>query len=86
MSKDNTITTIGILDSATNRMGITLLALNWLQSEDSLQYFKDLDKDDIPHNLDALFEEIRTIHSMLHEEVDQLSEYKEELKGSVNVQ
>ncbi len=79
--------TVRTLDHAISRMDISLLALNWIKSEDSLNYYKDLSEEDFSHNMQTLFEELRTIHSMLYEEVDGLREYKldldEEIKRNV---
>jgi len=77
--KDQTIhiaTTVNTLESTTSRIGIALLALNWIQSESNLEYMKDLGIEDVPHNLDTIFEELRTIHSLIYEELEELREHK----------
>jgi len=77
--KDQTIhiaTTINTLESTSSRIGIALLALNSVQSESNLEYLKDLSIEDIPHNLDTMFEELRTIHSIINEELEELREHK----------
>jgi len=61
--------TITQLTRTSNRMGIYLVALNWLQSDKSLTYYKHLDKEDLSHNLDNFFVDIRTIHELLMEEL-----------------
>ncbi len=81
---NSTISTIGVLETTTQRTGVTLLALNWLTSEDSLQYYKDISQgstaeSDMPHNLETLFEELRTIHSMLFEELVELRDHHAKL-------
>nr|BDD47913.1 hypothetical protein 2 [Campylobacterota bacterium] len=78
---EETITTIETLDQAISRIDISLLALNWIKSEDNLNYYKDLKEADFHHNMETLFEEIRTIHSMIYEEIDGLREYKLDLNG-----
>ena len=79
----NTITTIKTLDCAVRRSDIALLALNNITSEYSLEYFKDLGTEDLPHNLDKFFEELSTIHDLLHEEMRELREYKLDLEASL---
>jgi len=84
----DTQTAIRSLDHAINRSEISLIALNHITSEYSLEYFKYLHKDDIPYNLDTLFAELRTIYSLLREENEGLREYKLDLEaqGKSNVQ
>ena len=79
----DTITAIKTLDYAVRRSDIALLALNHITSEYSLEYFKDLGAEDLPHNLDKFFEELSTIHDLLHEEVRELREYKLDLEASL---
>jgi len=86
MSKDlqtDSLTAIRTLTHAVSRSEISLIALNHITSEHSLEYFKDLDKEDIPHNLDALFEELRSIYELLREENEGLREYKRDLEAEV---
>ena len=77
------ITTVRTIDDAVRRSDIALLALNHITSEYSLEYFKDLGAEDLPHNLDKFFEELSTIHDLLHEEVRELREYKLDLEASL---
>jgi lipoate synthase len=79
-------TTINVLGTTSSRIGIALLALDWVQGEKNLEYMKDLSIEDIPHNLDTIFEELRTIHSIIYEEIEELREHKNRLNGSTNVQ
>ena len=81
-------TAIRTIDQAVTRSEISLIALNHITSEYSLEYFKDLDKADMPHNLDMIFTELRTIYDLLREENEGLREYKLDLEaeGKRNVQ
>jgi len=85
---DNDALTIRAINRTTTRTEITLLALNHITSEHSLEYFKDLSKEDIPHNLDNLFTELRTIYDLIHEEMEGIRDYKLDLEEEVerNVQ
>lgn len=72
---------IGNLDQVVTRSHVALLAFGSITSEESLQYFKDISKeDDIVHNLDSFFEELRAIHDLLNEENEELREYKLKLQ------
>lgn len=76
-------TVIRTIDRTISRGDIPLLALNNITSEYSLEYFKDLSPADMPRNLDKFFEELRAIHELLQEELDELREYKTELEAKV---
>lgn len=71
------------LDHTVRRSGIYLLSLNHLTSEFMLEYFKDLAFEDIPHNMDIFFDELRTIHELLYEEINELREYKLDLEEKI---
>ncbi len=76
-------TAVKTLDHTVKRSEIALIALNHITSEYSLEYFKDLTPADIPHNLDNFFEELRTIHELLYEEINELREYKLDLEAKI---
>jgi len=83
MSKDFKVDSravIGNLDQVVTRSNVALLALVFITNESSLEYFKDLGQEDIGHNLDTLFGELRSIHELLHEENEELREYKLKLQ------
>ena len=69
-----------LLQRSNNRIAIFLLALNWLQSDKSLTYYKHLDKEDLEHNLESFFLDIRTIHELLIEELVGLREFQIDLE------
>ena len=71
--------TADVLDRTSSRIGISLLALNWIMDEKQELYFSSLHTDDLPHNMDTLFTELRTIHSLLYEELNELMDYRLEL-------
>ena len=71
--------TADVLDRTSSRMDISLLALNWIVGEDQQMYYSTLDKADVAHNMDDLFTELRTIHSMLYEELNELIDCRLEL-------
>ena len=87
LTADNALA-IRTVSYAVERVEIPLIALNHITSEDSLKYYKDLDKEDIPHNLDNFFTELRTIYDLIRGEMEELREYKFDLeaKGKRNVQ
>ena len=74
-------TVIKNIGSVVARSEISLIALNHITSDRSLEYFKDLDKEDLPHNLYDLFMELGTIHSLLQEEISELRDFKLELQN-----
>lgn len=79
--------TAEVLDSTSSRMDISLLALNWIMDEEREAYYSSLCEEDLPHNMQILFTELKTIHSMISDEVNALRDYRFELsKGNTNVQ
>ena len=71
---------IKTVDSATERIEVHLMALNWLTSSDSEKYYSELAGEDISHNMESLFSELRTISSLLREENEKLRDHKNLLK------
>jgi hypothetical protein len=71
------------LDHTVRRSDIHLISLNHITSEYMLEYFKDLAVEDLPHNMDIFFEELRTIHELLCEEINNLKEYKLDLETKI---
>jgi hypothetical protein len=68
------------LDHTIRRSDIHLISLKYITSEYMLEYYKDLDMEDLPHNMDIFFEELRTIHELLFEDINKLKEYKLDLE------
>jgi hypothetical protein len=71
---------IETVDTATERIEVHLMALNWLTSTSSEKYYTELDSEDIAHNMKSLFSELRTIRSLLREENEILRDHKNLLK------
>jgi len=67
---------IETVDTATERIEIHLMALNWLTSTSSEKYYTELEGDDIAHNMKTLFSELKTIRSLLREENEKLRDHK----------
>ena len=80
LTEDNALA-IRTINHAVTRAEIPLIALNHITSEYSLEYFKDLAKEDIPHNLDNFFTELRSIYDLIREEMQELREYKLDLEA-----
>jgi len=81
--KVDSLTAIRTINEAVCRSEIPLIALQHITSDDRLEYFKDLAKEDIPHNIDTLFQELRSIYDLLREENEGLREYKLDLEAEV---
>lgn len=78
--------TANVLRQATGRMNVTLLALNWITDDKRKEYYSTLDKEDLPSNIEALFNDLSMIHTMLIEEVMELEELRARLDEVDNVQ
>lgn len=77
--------TTDVLDTVGSRMDIILLALNGMNTEEQEKYYSTLAEEDLPHNMQSLFNELRTVHSMLYQELEALRDYRLELsKGDTD--
>ena len=74
------------LDHSINVSYIALLALSKITDDGSKEYYKDLDKADLAHNIETLFTELRTIHMLLIEETMEIMGNVNDLKKATHVQ
>ena len=75
---------IKVIGNAVARSEVSLRALNHITSEESLAYYKGLDQEDLQHNMDDLFTELRAIHALLQEEISTLRDHRLELQKEHN--
>jgi hypothetical protein len=78
--KNNTKAIRNISDTI-SRIEVHLMALNWITSTDSEEYYSQVGGEDIAHNMKSLFSELRTIRSLIREDNDELRELKREMEG-----
>lgn len=74
MQKNIVIT--NVIKQATSRMNVALLALNWTTDEKRKEYYSGLSEQDLPGNIEILFNDLIAMHSMLVEEVMELEDYR----------
>ncbi len=70
------------MDRAIKRMDVSLTALASRLSKKSLDYYKGLDQGDLSNNIEELFGELDTIHTMIMEEMEVIRECGYDLKAA----
>mgnify|MGYP001420621454 CR=1 FL=1 len=68
--------TARIIKKGTTRMNVALLALNWITDDKRKEYYSTLDKEDLPSNMESLFNDLAAIHDILIEGIMELEEYR----------
>ena len=68
--------TANVIKVSTDRMNIALLALNWTIDDKRKEYYSDLCEDDLPGNIEILFNDLITMHAMIIEEVVELQDFR----------
>ena len=69
------------LTRLTDTIGVTLTALRWMTDDKRKDYYSDLCKADMPHNMEILFSELSTVFSMLSEDLEEIREIARGLKN-----